>query len=58
MASRASRTNSWDEPLENIARARRLAEQFGLSEAHPKDYLDSLPMQEARVWDDLISKTE
>lgn len=58
MASRAKRVNSWNEPLTNIARARRLAERFGLSEAHPSDYIDSLPWQEAKVWEDLVSKME
>lgn len=56
MASRAKRVSSWDEPLENVVKARQFAERFGLSEAHPSDYLDPLSKDEAKDWNDLLNK--
>jgi len=56
MPSRAKRTSSWQEPLENVARAKKFVERFGLQEAHPDDYLDPLPKSEEAAWGALISK--
>lgn len=56
MASRASRVNSWQETLSNVAKAKKFTERFGIHEAHPSAYLDPLPADEERVWKDLLSK--
>lgn len=58
MPSRAKRVNSWEEPLANVAKAKKFTERFGLRHSHPSDYLDPLPAQESKDWEDLINRIE
>jgi chemotaxis methyl-accepting protein methylase len=56
VASRAKRTSSWQEPLEHVSRAKKFMERFGVHEAHPDEYLDKLPSNEQKEWDELLKK--
>jgi hypothetical protein len=56
MASRAKRTNSWQEPLEHVSKAKQFMERFGVHEAHPDEYLEPLKPNEEKDWDDLLKR--
>lgn len=56
MPSRSKRANSWQEPRKGVARAKAYIERFEVQTAHPDDYLDPLPQDEALAWNDLLSK--
>lgn len=42
--------------MANVARAKQLAERFGVHEAHPRDYIELLSKDEGRDWDDLLDQ--
>lgn len=44
---------SHDELLENVRRARQLAERYEVGVANPENFMDQSPDEQAR-WDDLL----
>jgi hypothetical protein len=55
MAARLKRTRSSDETLMHVRRARQFAEKYGLSDAHPSEYIE--PLQQLPTgFDDLLSR--
>jgi hypothetical protein len=55
MGSRLKRTKSWQETLQNVARARAFAARYGLDDAHPGEYLPQ-PDEQQADWDNLLNQ--